>query len=237
MPRCLSIHACLCGWRRRASLGQLWLQRRLDPQARCAEHVDEVGDGVAALGERDVVVPAAPVGEPRGGEVLLAQGGPVLFGLFDCVADRLRLGQQDEPVVREPGARCLQGADRVLRVAEGLQEQDPVEGAARHRRHGVQLVQVALDQLQPRCRSAREVATHIDPDASSRPVSDQLSELPSVAATEVEHRPSAHVTEQVALRGPLNEPIQRVLPVTGPLVVRSECRPGLARIAGRVRRS
>src|SRR5690349_18103173 len=211
-------------------LGQLRLDRGLDPQPCGTEHVDQVGDGMATLGEGDLTVPTAEVGEPRGGEVLLAQGGLVLFGLFDGVSNRLRLGQQDESIVGQHRARCLQSADWICRVAERLQEQDPVERAASKPRHGIQLIEIALDQFQARHWDTEEVATDIDTDGGSRTVSNQLSELASVAATEVEYRPSGDIAQKISLRWPLHESVQRVLPGAGPLVVRSEFQPGMTRV-------
>ena len=52
-------------------LGQLGLDRGLDPQACRTEHVEQVRDGVRTFREGDVVVPAADVGERGGGEILL----------------------------------------------------------------------------------------------------------------------------------------------------------------------
>ncbi|GAA2149137.1 hypothetical protein GCM10009844_28430 [Nocardioides koreensis] len=87
-----------------------------------------------------------------------------------------------------------------------------------------------MDQFQARDRDTEEVATDIDTDGGSRTVSNQLSELASIAATEVEHRPSGDIAQKVSLRRPLHESVQRVLPGAGPLVVRSEFQPCLARV-------
>jgi hypothetical protein len=97
------------------------------------------------------------------------------------------------------------------------------------------LKEIASDELQSRRRCTEEVATGIDTYGGDRTVSNQLSELASVAATDIEHRPSGDITQKVSLRRPLDEPIQRVLSGSGPFVVRSEFQPRLARIPRTVR--
>jgi hypothetical protein len=52
-----------------------------------------------------------------------------------------------------------------------------------------------------------EVATDIDTYGCSRAMSDQLSELASVAASDIEHRPSGDIAQKVLLRRPLDKPI------------------------------
>ena len=131
-----------------------------------------------------------------------------MFGLFYGVSDRLRFGQQDESIVGQHRARCLQCADWILRVAERLQEQDAVERTASKPRHGVQLIEIACDQFQARGWGTEKVATDIDADAGSSPLSDELSDLASVAATEVEYRSSGDIAQKVPLRGPLHKPVQ-----------------------------
>ena len=57
-------------------------------------------------------------------------------------------------------------------------------------------------------RSGRkELATNIDTYTGGRTDSDKLVELGTVAATDIEHRPSGDITQQVSLRRPLDEPI------------------------------
>ncbi|NIK59604.1 hypothetical protein BJY22_005321 [Kribbella shirazensis] len=119
-------------------------------------------------------------------------------------------------------ARCLQGAYRILRIAERLQEQDPVEPATGEPRHRIQLRQIASDELQARRRGTQEVAADIDTYGGGRTVTNQLGKLAAVAASDIKHRPSGDVAQKVPLRRPLDKPIQRVLLGTGLLVVRSE---------------
>jgi hypothetical protein len=76
----------------------------------------------------------------------------------------------------------------------------------------------------------RKIATDIDTDGGGRAASNQLSELASVAATDIEHRPPGDIAQKVSLRRPLEKPIQRVFPASGPLVVWSEFWPRLAQI-------
>jgi hypothetical protein len=51
----------------------------------------------------------------------------------------------------------------------------------------IQVIQIALEELQVGRRRAEEVATDIDTDTAGRAVSDQLSELAAVAAADVEY--------------------------------------------------
>jgi hypothetical protein len=107
----------------------------------------------------------------------------------------LRLGQQDESIVGQHRVRCLQGADWILRVAERLQEQDPVERATGKPGHRIQLREIGSDELQARRRGTEEVVTDIDTYGGGRTVSNQLSVLATAAATDIEHRPSGDITQ------------------------------------------
>jgi hypothetical protein len=147
------------------------------------------------------------VGKRAGGEILFAQRGPILFGPFDGVPNWLRLGQQDKSIVGQHRTRCLQGAYWILRIAERLQEQDPIECATSKLRHRTQFREIALDELQVRRLGIKEVTTDIYTYRGGRTVSNKLSELGTVAATDIEHRTSGDITQKVSLRRPLHKPI------------------------------
>lgn len=170
------------------------------------------------------------IGKRTGGEVLLTERGPVFLGTLDGVSDRLRAGQQDEPLVREQVARSPECMDRILRVAERLQEQDPVEPPTGEGRHCGQVGEVALDEFQTR-RLGDEVVTDVDPDRGHRTVLHQLRNFRAVTAPGIQHGRACDVPEQAPLRGPLDQPIQRVLPGPRLLVARCEFRPRAARVA------
>ena len=68
-------------------IGELRLGSGLDPQPCRTEDVDQVRDGVGALGQGDLIVPVADVGERTGREILFAQRGPILFGPLDGISD------------------------------------------------------------------------------------------------------------------------------------------------------
>jgi hypothetical protein len=53
----------------------------------------------------------------------------------------------------------------------------------------------------------KKVATDIDTHGGDRTVSNELSELGTVAATDIEHGLSGDITQNVSLRRPLDKPI------------------------------
>jgi hypothetical protein len=67
--------------------------------------------------------------------------------------------------------------------------------------------QISLDELQVRRLGTKEVATDIDTYRGGRTVSNKLSELGTVAATDIEYRPSGDITQKVSLCRPLDKPI------------------------------
>src|SRR5690606_12857453 len=95
-----------------------------------------------------------------------------------------------------------------------------------------QLRVVASDELQVRRLGRKEVAADIDTNRGGRAVSHKFRELGAVAAADIEHRPAGDITHKLSLRGPLDEPIERVFLRSGPLVIRSEVSPRLAWISG-----
>ena len=64
-----------------------------------------------------------------------------------------------------------------------------------------------MNELQPRRRRTEEVAADIHTDGAGRTLADQLSELASVTATEIEHRESGDIAQKDPLSWPLDESI------------------------------
>jgi hypothetical protein len=123
------------------------------------------------------------------------------------VSDWLRLGQQDKSIVGQHRTRSLQGEDRILGIAERLQEQDSIKGAIGKSGQRTQLTKIASDELQVRRLGTQEAAANINTYGGSRTVSNKFREFGTVATTHIEHRLSGDITQKVSLCRPLDKPI------------------------------